>query len=99
MTKTSLTPDPPDPFSNLLVDCRPFPEPGQIQVTGRRLIVGMVINRESSYRSRIAPTVVLDMPVGERNNPAAVVRTIGKIEEAILVHVNAEIGPADAFRI
>ena len=84
----------------LLKDGAAVAQPGQIRVAGRRLV--MIVPRHGRRRTKgagIHPLVILDVAISKGDNPAMVVRSVGVIEEGIVIHVHTEVRPADAVWI
>src|ERR1041385_1608729 len=59
----------------------------------------VIIGGKRRNRALISPAMALHVSVHKRNDPTPVVRAVGKVKESVLVHINAEIWPADAVRI
>src|SRR6266404_6340161 len=85
-------------FLSLLHRC-PIPNPAQIYVGWRSIVMRVVCGRISSDRPLIAPTMIFDVAIGERHHAAAVMRAIGKIEKTVPAHVNPKIRPANTVGI
>src|ERR1039458_4832753 len=83
----------------LLTNSSPLPQPDQVHVASRGVIVQMVIRRISGDGPLIPPAVILRMPVGETHHPAAIMRTVGEVEKAVLRHIHAEVRPAETVGI
>src|ERR1019366_3378034 len=102
--KRAPTPYSPRRFSHLtmrelLTNSSPLPQPDQVHVASRGVIVQMVIRRKSGNGPLIPPTVILRMPVGEACHTAAIMGAVGKVEKAVLRHIHAEVRPAETVGI
>src|SRR5258706_692744 len=77
----------------------PVPDPSQVDVAGRGVVVIVVTGGIGSDCALVAPPMILHMAIGEGHDPAAIVRRVGEVEESIAIHVNAEEWPANSIRI
>jgi hypothetical protein len=62
-------------------------------------MVSMVVGRHSCNRPCVGPAVPLNVPIDKRNNTALIVGIAWKKQNYILLHLHAEIRPANAFRM
>src|SRR5215813_8734269 len=60
-------------------------------------MVSVVVRRHSCNRTSVGPAVTLDVPIDIRDHTSLIVGVAGKKQDYVLLHLHAEIRPADTL--